>query len=142
MYRVRVSTVSSELRRRSISPIDGRRHPTATAATNTRHPNGGAASVNGAKVFGGRRSVLVAAQRRWFGFRPPPAPPPTVDGIPSAPPAAAAGHGRRAATTTADVQDDATTATEGRQGATDPETHERVHGMGQSGAEKVGRRKS
>jgi len=155
VHSVRVPAVPPELRRRSISPsADRRRHP---AAANTRHPNGGAASVadGTAKVFGRRRGgrVLVTAQRRRIDFRPPFAPPSAaIVTVPVAPSATATGHanGNRWTTTAAAaaaaaatvVQNDAAAATEGGQGATDPETDERVHGVGQGGTEKVGRRKS
>lgn len=163
MHRVRVSAVSPELRRRPVPPsVDCRGHP--TAAANTRHPNGRAASVadSGAKVVG-RGGLLVTTQRRRrLVFRPPIAPPPPPSApSPAAPiavsvasPAAAAaaattgGHatgGRRRTVATAaatDVKNDATAATKGGQGATDPEADERVHGVGQGGAKKVSGRKS
>lgn len=165
VHGVRVPTLPPKLRSRPVSPVDGRRHPTATA-TDTGDPNGGAGAVIVVrpKVRVGRRGrVLVAAQRRRRFVRvrtsPPAAaaaaaPPPSVAvGVPVAPPAAgvsaataaaaaAAGrHGRRTAAA-ADGQNDAATTAEGGQGATDPEAHERVHGVGQGGTEKVGRRKS
>lgn len=164
VHGVRVPTLPPKLRSRPVSPVDGRRHPTA-AATDTGDPNGGAGAVIVVrpKVRVGRRGrVLVAAQRRRRFVRvrtsPPAAaaaPPPSVAvGVPVAPPAAgvsaattaaaaaAAGrHGRRTAAA-ADGQNDAATTAEGGQGATDPEAHERVHGVGQGGTEKVGRRKS
>lgn len=144
MHRVRVPAVPPELRQRR-RPVpsfgDRRRYP--TAAANTRHPNGGATVAGCSKnVFGRPGGVLATAQRQRFSFRSPPAAPSPSSAViivvilgvavPVAPPAAA-GYGQRtaaAATAAADVKDDATTATKGGQGATHPETYERVHGLG------------
>lgn len=151
------AAVPPELRRGPISPP-----PAATAAawrhrgtaTDPGHADGGAADAI-AKVrgrCGGRRRMLVAtAQRRPGRVRAPtaataaaptPTPSPSADGrIPVAPPAAAtaARHGRRTAVATG-CQNDAATTAEGGQGAADPQTDECVHGVGQGGAQKVGRR--